>query len=432
MNNIIRYINECEIKTETITEGFLYNELTLMQQLVIAECEHIIQEYSKSIKNYERNIFGTMGCKLFQNSYQIRPFKKKDEKELELYIIDNFNTFFPEYDFVKNQYKVKQGTIDIYAKDKITNKDVIIELKYPKGKINRQLLDYNTCYDDEPILVAVNARDEVNLDNIIYINIDFPENYIEDYNHNSVSDWDKYKIAIELDKMYENIFSFLFSGGHNDLKYYRKLLSTEYVQAVLTTLHFNHKDIMDNNKFFFNNFMMNCRSWQTDWKQVSLNQNTDDKNYDDFIKMTYEDYIEDITDYIITPFIVKEVEDIKIRCPENRDSLTINNFNNLFLNVSLDCFVKLTEKDKRNTEIGWYEMYLNLTNSDKKVKCTLYDEDNIEYPFAKEMLYEVAKNELTGHYTDMYVLDKYIYKSDFINREYTLEEVFDLIADMPI
>ena len=94
------------------------------------------------------------------------------EKQIQDYIIQNFNTIFPNYIFVGKEVCVnKIGKIDILAKDKETNRDVIIEIKKGEQNPNKQLLAYAKGYDN-PILIGITNMDKkFYLDNIKYISV---------------------------------------------------------------------------------------------------------------------------------------------------------------------------------------------------------------------------------------------------------------------
>ena len=77
------------------------------------------------------------------------------EKQLGDYIAANFSTIFPDYIFVKREFKLPNGSkIDFYAVEKETNRDVIIELKIGKCNPNNQLLSYG-YYFFNPILIGI-------------------------------------------------------------------------------------------------------------------------------------------------------------------------------------------------------------------------------------------------------------------------------------
>lgn len=95
------------------------------------------------------------------------------ELELQSKIEQRFEEFFPTYSLVKKEHTFQNGKlrVDFLAKDRITNRDVLIEVKKPSGgKINKQLLNYGKFFDN-PILVAVNSTDDIKLENIIYVDI---------------------------------------------------------------------------------------------------------------------------------------------------------------------------------------------------------------------------------------------------------------------
>lgn len=94
------------------------------------------------------------------------------EKQIQDYIIQNFNKIFPNYIFVGKEICVdKIGKIDILAKDKESGRDVIIEIKKGEQNPNKQLLAYAKGYKN-PILIGITNMDKkFYLDNIKYISV---------------------------------------------------------------------------------------------------------------------------------------------------------------------------------------------------------------------------------------------------------------------
>lgn len=104
------------------------------------------------------------------------------EKDMQKEIIDNFDTLFPQYNFIKEEYRIPSGRIDILAKDK-NDTDVIIELKLHNKNPNRQLLDYATCFNN-PILIGITQdklSDKIKQNNITYYIYDNDKIKIQKY-----------------------------------------------------------------------------------------------------------------------------------------------------------------------------------------------------------------------------------------------------------
>ena len=105
-------------------------------------------------------------------------YKKYDKRKygrealIKDYIINNFNTIFPNYSFIKDEYEIKGiGKVDILAKDNVNNRDVIIEIKKDTSNPNKQLLAYSKGFNN-PILIGItNMNEKHYLDNIIYIKL---------------------------------------------------------------------------------------------------------------------------------------------------------------------------------------------------------------------------------------------------------------------
>ena len=104
------------------------------------------------------------------------------EKQMQQEIIDNFSKLFPEYIFVKREYRIPSGRIDILARDR-NNNDVVIELKLHKNNPNRQLLDYEN-YFTNPTLIGITQEklsNKIKRENIIYYIYDNEKKEIKKY-----------------------------------------------------------------------------------------------------------------------------------------------------------------------------------------------------------------------------------------------------------
>lgn len=96
-------------------------------------------------------------------SSQVKSHIKNDylEKDYEADIVKNFDKIFPEYIFLKKQKAVGKDVrdfIDIYAKDRETERDVIIEIKLGSKNPRKQLMRY-AFYFDKPILVSLTQKE---------------------------------------------------------------------------------------------------------------------------------------------------------------------------------------------------------------------------------------------------------------------------------
>lgn len=104
------------------------------------------------------------------------------EKQMQQEIIENFDKLFPKYTFIKKEYGVPSGRIDILAKDN-EGKDIIIELKLHNKNPNRQLLDYQN-YFDNAVLIGITQNklgEKIKRDNIIYYIYDKDKKEIQRY-----------------------------------------------------------------------------------------------------------------------------------------------------------------------------------------------------------------------------------------------------------
>ena len=96
---------------------------------------------------------------------------ERSESRIKNKIVDNFNKYFKDYTLVKTEYQLPdKRRIDILAKDNISGRDVVIELKSTTGyNTNPQLLHYGSFFKN-PILIGVNHSGK-KLKNIIYMDI---------------------------------------------------------------------------------------------------------------------------------------------------------------------------------------------------------------------------------------------------------------------
>lgn len=104
----------------------------------------------------------TLGCKnIINNDFS--------EKEMKQHVIKNFSRIFPNYQYLGQEIEVKNiGRIDILAKDNLSNKHVIIELKLKNKNPNAQLLAYSRKYDN-PVLIGITEEKTKEINGIKYL-----------------------------------------------------------------------------------------------------------------------------------------------------------------------------------------------------------------------------------------------------------------------
>lgn len=104
----------------------------------------------------------TLGCKnIINNDFS--------EKEMKQHVIKNFSRIFPNYQYLGQEIEVKNiGRIDILAKDNLSNKHVIIELKLKNKNPNAQLLAYSKKYDN-PVLIGITEEKTKEINGIKYL-----------------------------------------------------------------------------------------------------------------------------------------------------------------------------------------------------------------------------------------------------------------------
>jgi hypothetical protein len=83
---------------------------------------------------------------------------EKSEYNLRKKVIEKFNTLFPNYKLIKQEYTIKNKLrIDILAYDNISKRQVIFELKKGNFNPNKQLSKY-AQYFNNPILICISEE----------------------------------------------------------------------------------------------------------------------------------------------------------------------------------------------------------------------------------------------------------------------------------
>lgn len=90
------------------------------------------------------------------------------ELTMHKYILKDFNSIFPDFTLIKSEHKNKGGRVDIFAKEKDTLRDVIIELKKDDTDTSKQLFRYRDSYNN-PRLISVTRK----IPNKIYDDIEY-------------------------------------------------------------------------------------------------------------------------------------------------------------------------------------------------------------------------------------------------------------------
>ena len=153
------------------------------------ECSY---EELKELQNWLRQFYGSkwheavvyLNDSLILESVhclEMRNSTDYTESKMQKEISENFVSLFPGYHFVKTEFSVPSGRIDILGEQEETGRPVIIELKMGKKNPTNQLLAYahNFC---DPILIGI-TQEEVDRnrlhENIIYFT--YKEGKLEKY-----------------------------------------------------------------------------------------------------------------------------------------------------------------------------------------------------------------------------------------------------------
>lgn len=93
------------------------------------------------------------------------------ESQMKKRVVEKFSELFPDFEFIKTEYEVPTGRIDILANEISSNRPAIIELKINKGNPNKQLIAYGSHFIN-PILIGVTQEElpeRVKLEEIRYV-----------------------------------------------------------------------------------------------------------------------------------------------------------------------------------------------------------------------------------------------------------------------
>lgn len=145
--------------TKIKTKEALRDSIVFINRLLLTQKEATEGKFYKNIFHLQAALAGA---------------KEGNEKEIEFHkeIVLNFDKIFPNYDFVQSEYPLPDGDrIDILAKEKITERDVIMEIKTEGKSAHKQLRSY-AYHFNKPILVNITRKKVINKrEDIIYINI---------------------------------------------------------------------------------------------------------------------------------------------------------------------------------------------------------------------------------------------------------------------
>ena len=100
--------------------------------------------------------------RLSESYFKQTSFEKQSlysEKDIQDYLISNWKqSILCDFDFIEKEYEIKGiGRIDILAKEKISNRRVVIEIKKNMKDGFRQLYTYARSFDD-PILINISTK----------------------------------------------------------------------------------------------------------------------------------------------------------------------------------------------------------------------------------------------------------------------------------
>ena len=160
------FVSECISLSNTSEElKFLKRTLELIEKRTL---DKMFPEHTEEVRDSFFEVcraFSTLFNLIDDEIAIIKYFKEYDnELCMQNEIADNFNSLFPNYILLEREKRVSNGRIDIFAKDKETGRDVIIELKKSCGtNPTKQLKEYSKDFAN-PILIAITERKVKNRD----------------------------------------------------------------------------------------------------------------------------------------------------------------------------------------------------------------------------------------------------------------------------
>ena len=160
------FVSECIFLSNTSEElKFLKRTLELIEKRTL---DKMFPEHTEEVRDSFFEVcraFSTLFNLIDDEIAIIKYFKEYDnELCMQNEIADNFNSLFPNYILLEREKRVSNGRIDIFAKDKETGRDVIIELKKSCGtNPTKQLKEYSKDFAN-PILIAITERKVKNRD----------------------------------------------------------------------------------------------------------------------------------------------------------------------------------------------------------------------------------------------------------------------------
>jgi len=97
---------------------------------------------------------------MYLSKYRARQDGRFDEKKYHSFMVANFKKIFPDYEFIRNEFALSgedRDRIDILARELLTGRPVIIELKVGDRSAHKQLRSYAFHFEN-PILINVSER----------------------------------------------------------------------------------------------------------------------------------------------------------------------------------------------------------------------------------------------------------------------------------
>lgn len=141
---------------------------------ILWDLYEVVQEYEE-IYSCTYNLKKDLATYIIYLTFGTKGKNEFTEKQYQKKIIEQFANIpqFKNFTFIKDEFVCDDGRIDILAKDNVTGKNVIIELKKANKSPNRQLISYNYFMGGDNILIGVTEQPvKIKCSNIIYYTYD--------------------------------------------------------------------------------------------------------------------------------------------------------------------------------------------------------------------------------------------------------------------
>ena len=123
---------------------------TVENKILFSALNDVRERFGDTAINILLEVFAEAG-------YIVQDNRRRKEAAISIMIADGFRDIFPELGFVNREATIENGRVDILAKEPLSNRDVILEVKLGSSDPTQQLLNYGQCFK-HAILIGVTDR----------------------------------------------------------------------------------------------------------------------------------------------------------------------------------------------------------------------------------------------------------------------------------